>query len=197
MVTGDASIFGEEWQQAIKAILQTFREQQRKNGIGPYTFQRKTERQLDTVSNDGKGNPVKPCGLICSFFRPSDDATTFLYLVPSNFMAVSSLNKAAEILTKVNNDAATAKQCTDLAAEVKAALQQYAVVDHPKYGKIYAFEVDGFGNRLLMDDANVPSLLAMAYLGSGRCRPERSHLPEHPPLRVERGQPLLLPRLEG
>ncbi len=164
-VTGDASIFGDEWMQAIKAILQTFHEQQRKNGIGPYTFQRKTERQLDTVSNDGKGNPVKPCGLICSFFRPSDDATTFLYLVPSNFMAVSSLNKAAEILTKVNNDVATAKQCTDLAAEVKAALQEYAIVDHPKYGKIYAFEVDGFGNRLLMDDANVPSLLAMAYLG--------------------------------
>ena len=164
-VTGDASIFGEEWLQAVGNILQTFREQQRKDGIGPYTFQRKTERQLDTVSNNGMGNPAKPCGLICSFFRPSDDATTFLYLVPSNFMAVSSLNKAAEILTAVNHDADKARQCRDLANEVKTALQQYAVVNHPKYGKIYAFEVDGFGNRLLMDDANVPSLLAMAYLG--------------------------------
>ena len=164
-VTGDDSVFGPEWIEAMKNILKTFHEQQRKNGVGPYKFQRKTERQLDTVSNDGLGNPVKPVGLIASFFRPSDDATTFLFLVPSNFMAVSSLRKAAEILTKVNKNTVLASQCTALADEVAAALQKYAVHNHPKYGKIYAFEVDGFGNQLLMDDANVPSLLGMAYLG--------------------------------
>ena len=165
-VTGDASVFGPEWQQTVKSVLKTFREQQRKNGDkGPYHFQRKTERQLDTMCNDGWGNPVNPVGLIVSCFRPSDDATTFQFLVPSNFMAVSSLRKAAQILTKVNNDAATAAQCTALADEVEAALKKYAVVGHPKYGKIYAFEVDGFGNRFLMDDANVPSLLALPYLG--------------------------------
>lgn len=108
---------------------------------------------------------MKPCGLIASVFRPSDDATTFLFLVPSNFMAVSSLRKAAEILSKVNADATLAADCTALADEVSTALEQYAVVDHPKYGKIYAYEVDGFGNRFLMDDANVPSLLALPYLG--------------------------------
>ena len=80
-------------------------------------------------------------------------------------MAVTSLRKAAEILTKVNNDAATAGECTALADEVADALQKHAVYNHPKYGKIYAFEVDGYGNYNLMDDANVPSLLAMAYLG--------------------------------
>ena len=164
-VTGDASIFGEIWIEAVKNILQTFHEQQRKDGVGPYHFMRTTERQLDTVSNNGLGNPAKPCGLICSFFRPSDDATTYLYLVPSNFMAVSSLRKAAEILTKVNHDTQLASQCTALADEVSAALKKYAVYNHPKYGKIYAFEVDGYGNHNLMDDANVPSLLAMAYLG--------------------------------
>ena len=164
-VTGDASIFGEEWKAAVRNILKTFREQQRKNGLGPYRFQRRTERQLDTMCNDGYGAPVKPVGLIASAFRPSDDATTFLFLVPSNFMAVSSLKKAAEILTKVNNDAQTAAECTALATEVSDALQKYAVYNHPKYGKIYAFEVDGFGNQHLMDDANVPSLLAMPYLG--------------------------------
>ena len=68
-------------------------------------------------------------------------------------------------MTEVNHEAELAKECTDLAAEVEAALKQYAVNDHPKYGKIYAFEVDGFGNQLLMDDANVPSLLALPYLG--------------------------------
>ena len=164
-VTGDASVFGDEWLQAVRNILRVFREQQRKQGLGTYRFQRETEDQLDTVCNHGWGNPVKPCGLIASVFRPSDDATTFLFLVPSNFMAVSSLRKAAEILSKVNADATLAADCTALADEVSTALEQYAVVDHPKYGKIYAYEVDGFGNRFLMDDANVPSLLALPYLG--------------------------------
>lgn len=165
LVTGDDSIFGDVWQEAMRKILTTFREQQRKEGRGPYRFMRVTNRAYDTMSNDGYGNPVKPVGLIASAFRPSDDATVFLYLVPANFFAVSSLRKAADVLTRVNHDAATAAECLNLADEVEAALRKYAIHDHPKYGKIYAYEVDGFGNQLLMDDANVPSLLAMAYLG--------------------------------
>lgn len=163
--TGDTSIFDEHWIAAIENVLKTFREQQRKDGVGPYTFLRVTDRQLDTVNNDGQGNPVKPVGLIASVFRPSDDATTFLFLVPSNFFAVSSLRKAAEILTAVNHKPHLAKECADLANEVETALNNYATYEHPEYGTIYSFEVDGFGNRFLMDDANVPSLLAMPYLG--------------------------------
>lgn len=163
--TGDASVFDQEWLQAIALVLQTFKEQQRKDGVGPYSFLRITDRALDTLNNGGLGAPVKPVGLIVSAFRPSDDATTLQFLVPSNFFAVSSLRKAAEILTEVNKDTALAKECTDLAQEVETALKEYAVYNHPKYGKIYAFEVDGFGNHFLMDDANVPSLLAMPYLG--------------------------------
>ena len=132
---------------------------------GAYTFRRTTDRQFDTVGWDGKGHPVKPVGLIASAFRPSDDATVFPFLVPSNFMAVTSLRKAADILTAVNHDSRRAAQCRALANEVEQALKKYAVVEHPKYGKIYAYEVDGYGSHLLMDDANVPSLLAMPYLG--------------------------------
>ncbi len=163
--TGDSSIFDEEWIQAITLVLQTFKEQQRKEGVGPYTFLRVTDRALDTLNNGGLGAPVNPVGLIVSSFRPSDDATTFQFLVPSNFFAVSSLRKAAEILTEVNKNNSLASQCKDLANEVETALKKYAVNNHPKYGQIYAFEVDGFGNQHLMDDANVPSLLAMPYLG--------------------------------
>ena len=108
---------------------------------------------------------MNPVGLIASSFRPSDDATTFEFLVPSNFMAVSSLRKAAEILSQVNGEADMAKECLDLADEVEQALKEHAVVEHPEFGKIYAYEVDGFGSCFLMDDANVPSLLAMSYLG--------------------------------
>ena len=165
-VTGDKSIFtNEQWLETVRNILRTFKEQQRKNDLGPYKFQRVTAVATDTQPNYGWGNPVKPVGLIASAFRPSDDATILQFLIPSNFFAVSSLRKAAEILDKVNKNNDLAKECSELASEVETALKQYAVNDHPKYGKIYAFEVDGFGNQLMMDDANVPSLLAMAYLG--------------------------------
>ena len=164
-VSGDATVFGNEWLNAIRNTLLTFREQQRKNGLGPYRFLRVTDRAYDTVGWGGYGSPVKPCGLIVSVFRPSDDATIFPFLIPANFMAVTTLRKAAEILTVVNREANLAKQCNDLADEVEQALKKYAVYNHPKYGNIYALEVDGFGNHLLADDANVPSLLGMGYLG--------------------------------
>ncbi len=163
--TGDDTIFDAIWDEAIRKVLATLREQQRKEGLGSYSFLRVTDRQLDTKCCKGYGNPVNPVGLIVSSFRPSDDATTFDFLIPSNFFAVTSLRKAAEILETVNGDRQLASECRSLADEVEKAIRKYGVVEHPKYGKIYAFEVDGFGNRYLMDDANVPSLLAMPYLG--------------------------------
>lgn len=164
-MTGDASIFGDIWQQAVANVVKTFKDQQRKNGVGPYHFLRVSDRAFDTVGWDGLAAPVKPVGLIASVFRPSDDATILPFLVPSNFMAVSSMRKSAEILSKVNKNEAGAEECRQLADEVEGALKKYAVCNHPKYGKIYAYEVDGFGNQLLMDDANVPSLLGMGYMG--------------------------------
>ncbi|AHJ98433.1 glycoside hydrolase family 125 protein [Hymenobacter swuensis] len=164
--TGDTAPFDAAWQQAMKAVLQTFRTQQRKASLGPYKFQRETATATDTQPMNGYGYPVRPVGLICSAFRPSDDATLYSFLVPSNFFAVTSLRQASEMLNQLTRDATTARELTALADEVEAALRQYAVVDHPKHGKIYAYEVDGFGSQVLMDDANVPSLLALPYLGA-------------------------------
>lgn len=164
--TGDKSIFDSQWQNAMKLVLKTFREQQRKNGSGPYYFMRVTDRASDTVMLTGYGNPIKPVGLICSVFRPSDDATIFSFLIPSNYFAVVSLRQLNEIFNEVINDKNFAGECATLANEVEEALKQFAVVPHPHLGKILAFEVDGFGNRLFMDDANVPSLLALPYLGA-------------------------------
>ncbi len=163
--TGDVSVFDADWQKAAASIVDTFKAQQRKNGLGPYKFERETTRQLDTLSNDGWGQPLNPVGLINSSFRPSDDATTYGFLIPSNLFAVVSLKQLAEISSAVTKNEAFAKLCLALANEVEAAIQKYAIVNHPKYGKVYAFEVDGFGNAALMDDANVPSLLALPYLG--------------------------------
>ena len=162
--TGDTAPFDKDWQMAIKKILTTFKEQQQKEGRGPYSFQRETRNATDTRPLKGYGYPVNPVGLIASAFRPSDDATVFSFLIPSNFFAVVSLNQAAEMMETIANDAASAKELKALAAEVDHALKEYAIVDHEKYGKIYAFEIDGFGGKLLMDDSNVPSLLSLPYL---------------------------------
>ena len=118
------------------------------------------------MPGSGYGRPVKPVGLICSMFRPSDDATVFPFLVPSNFFAVVSLRQAAEMLETVHGDRETAASCRALAEEVEAALRQYAVVDRPPFGKIYAYEVDGYGNSYCVDDSNVPSLLSLPYFGA-------------------------------
>jgi meiotically up-regulated gene 157 (Mug157) protein len=162
--SGDALPFDQSWREAIALILQTFREQQRKEGRGPYCFQRRTEVETDTLAGNGYGRPGKPVGLICSMFRPSDDATVFPYLVPSNFFAVISLRQAAEMVEQIHHDSETASRCRCLADEVERALSQYAVVNHEKFGRIYAYEVDGYGNAYCIDDGNVPSLLSLPYL---------------------------------
>jgi len=164
--SGDATPLDATWREAVGRILQTFREQQRKAGKGPYHFQRRTETQSDTVPGRGYGNPGKPVGLIFSMFRPSDDATVFPFLVPSNFFAVVSLRQAAEALEQIHHDAAIAAQCRALADEVERALRQYAIVPHEKLGQVYAYEVDAYGNFYCIDDGNVPSLISLPYLGA-------------------------------
>lgn len=99
-------------------------------------------------------------------FRPSDDATIYPFLVPSNYFAVASLKQAAAMVTAIFKDNQLAAQLNGLAGEVEAALRQHAVVSHPQYGKVLAYEVNGFGSHNLMDDANVPSLLSLPYLGA-------------------------------
>ena len=164
--SGDTGCFDERWQQAVLRTLNTFREQQRKNGKGPYHFLRRAERATDTLAGDGYGRPAKPVGLIFSMFRPSDDATVYPFLIPSNFFAVVSLRQAAEMLETIRHDTASAAECRNLANEVEKALAEYAVVNHPKHGRIYAYEVDAFGNSYCIDDGNVPSLLSLPYLGA-------------------------------
>ncbi|MCO4292475.1 glycoside hydrolase family 125 protein [Solitalea sp. MAHUQ-68] len=163
-LTGDTSPFNAYWKEGIQLTLQTFKEQQRKNGNGPYSFQRTTAWATDGVPLAGYGYPVKPVGLICSIFRPSDDATIYPFLVPSNFFAVVSLKQAAEMVEKIHGDKTLATSCNELATEVSNALKQYSTVIHPQKGKVYAFEVNGFGSFNLMDDANVPGLLSLPYL---------------------------------
>lgn len=164
--TGDTSPFNNQWKESVATILKVFIDQQRKEGNGSYKFQRTTQHATDSLPMHGYGYPVNPVGLICSAFRPSDDATVFSFLIPSNFFAVVSLNQAAEMVSKIHSDHQLATALSALANEVEAALKEHAIINTKAYGEIFAYEVNGFGSYLLMDDANVPSLLAMPYLGA-------------------------------
>ena len=163
-ITGDVSCFTSEWRKAAELIVKTFREQQRKSNNGPYKFGRSTSWSTDTVPGNGYGNPVNPVGLIASIFRPSDDATIYPFLIPSNLFAVISLKQMSEIYRDVYNDVKKANECYSFAVEIDNVVSEYAVAEHLHFGKIYAYEIDGFGNKLFMDDANIPSLLSLPYL---------------------------------
>lgn len=170
--TGDSSIFDASWLAAMQLVQQTFTAQQRLNDKGPYSFQRTTSWATDGVPLGGYGYPVKPNGMICSMFRPSDDATVFPYLIPSNFFAATSLNQLGEMLHEIINEKGN-KEAAALNSKIKALSRQLdfalvplnTTVSVPGFDTIYAYEVNGYGSQNLMDDANVPSLLAMPYLG--------------------------------
>ncbi|WP_203308600.1 glycoside hydrolase family 125 protein [Sphingomonas beigongshangi] len=161
--TGDTRPFDATWREAARTTLRTFREQQRKQGDGPYSFRRSAPQPTETLLW-GHGNPVKPVGLIASGFRPSDDACLYPFLIPSNLFAATALRELAQLAQAVG-DVALAGDAAALADEVAAALRQHGTMRLPDGREVWAYEVDGYGNRLFMDDANVPSLSGLAYLG--------------------------------
>eukprot|EP00039_Didymoeca_costata_P007127 m.96591 g.96591 ORF g.96591 m.96591 type:complete len:564 (+) comp13552_c0_seq2:428-2119(+) len=117
------------------------------------------------LDRNGKGSPVKYTGMIWSAFRPSDDEQTYGYLVPSNMFAVVALGYMEEVAKEIWKDETLQAECRDLKLQVDKGIKEYAIYNHPTFGEIYSYEVDGLGNHLLMDDANVPSLLSVPYLG--------------------------------
>jgi len=164
-LTGDASVFDKPWQDAAALTVKTLRDQQRIYSRGTYSFQRITANPTDSLPQGGFGNPTRPCGLIHSGFRPSDDACIYPLLIPSNLFAAVALDQLAEIYGTELNNQPFAGECQNFAQEVRAAAAANGKARHAKYGEVYAYEVDGFGNQLMMDDANVPSLLSLPYLG--------------------------------
>lgn len=165
MSTEDKKIFTEEFRLMLAKILKTFRTEQNHES-SPYWFVRENAPvPSETLVRNGKGRVVNYTGMTWSGFRPSDDACKFGYLIPANMMAVVAMRKAAQLAEIGYCDADLKNGCLALADEIEDGIESYGIVDHPKYGKIYAYETDGFGNYNLMDDANSPSLLAIPYLG--------------------------------
>ena len=165
-LTNDKSIFDDTWIKSTKLIYETFLTEQRKDGKSPYKFIRNGTAMVDAPLFSGTGRPFKPNGLICSMFRPSDDATMYPFLIPSNIFASISMKQLSQIYDEQKIDDKFSEKCLLMSEEIDNAIKKYAIKEHLDFGKIYSYEIDGFGNNLYMDDANVPSLMSLAYLDS-------------------------------
>lgn len=161
---GTTSHFTEELHLALRTIVDLWILEQRHDD-SPYYFERFNCPESDTLPNEGKGSPVGYTGMTWSAFRPSDDACKYGYLVPANMFASVVLGYINEIANVIYHDMDLMQKAHKLQAEILAGINKYAVVFDSNDKAIYAYETDGLGNHNLMDDANVPSLLAMPYLG--------------------------------
>lgn len=170
--TGRTDQFNEDFVQGVHKILDLFTLEQ-DHAQSPYTFVRDTDRKEDTLINEGRGAEVVPTGMTWSGFRPSDDACTYGYLVPSNMFAVVVLGYLAEIFSLVLDDEQVVQRALRLQAEIQAGIEQYGCTNNQAGEEVYAYEVDGKGNATLMDDSNVPNLIAAPYLGYGTMHDER------------------------
>ena len=171
--TNDLNFFSKfQWVQAIKAVMSVARAMTTSTyaasgivNVSPYSFTRMTDRASETLENDGVGNPVQSnAGLIRSAFRPSDDATIFQFLIPANMMFSRYLNATSQIVNALSGQTDLANEMSALASSLHNSINDQGIVSDSRYGDIYAYEIDGYGSRNLMDDANIPSLLSAPFL---------------------------------
>ncbi|MFB5761604.1 glycoside hydrolase family 125 protein [Paenibacillus medicaginis] len=163
--TDRTDIFDASCYQALTSIVDVMITEQRHMEKSPYRFMRPGFKETETLQNNGLGMPVNYTGMTWSGFRPSDDACLFGYNIPSNMFAVVVLGHIREIAETVFKDSWLAAKANKLRGEIDFGIRTYGTVDHPRYGTIYAYETDGFGNYCLMDDAGTPGLLSVPYFG--------------------------------
>ncbi|WP_125588223.1 glycoside hydrolase family 125 protein [Companilactobacillus jidongensis] len=161
--TGRKDQFDENFVSGIKKMLMVFEIEQH-HDTSDYRFERTYDRPEDTLVNDGKGSKVGYTGMIWSAFRPSDDACVYGYLVPANMFAVLALDYIQKIFMEIVPDDEIVQKANKIQQEVRAGIEDYGTTTNAAGEKIYAYETDGLGNHLIMDDGNVPNLLSTPYL---------------------------------
>lgn len=157
--TGDTSHLDDDFRRAAQVILELWRLEQ-DHSRSPYTFERFDCPETDTLPRGGRGNPVAVTGMTWSGFRPSDDRCVYGYLIPSELFAVTVLRYLQSIFLEVYGDPAAAHKAGLLREKIEKGVEAYGLVDG-----LYAYETDGMGHYVRMDDANVPSLLSLPYFG--------------------------------
>ncbi len=155
--TGDNSIFTPSVQRAFQTVLATLRTEQHHETRSRYRH--------PELANGGKGTPVAYTGLVWTGFRPSDDAARYQYNIPDNMFGVVVLRDLTDVEKNVYRDSRMAANAWGLSIEIQRAIERDGLVNIPGIGRIYAYEIDGYGHANLMDDANIPSLLSIPYFG--------------------------------
>ena len=156
--------FDSSWRGALESVLRTLRTEQRLDGSSPYRFHRPDGDPTDNVANNGLGAPTRPNGMVHGAFRPSDDASDLPLNVPGNLALAAALDAVAPLAIAVDDQRAVT-EARSLAADIRAGVKRDGTVGQGAE-TIWAYEIDGRGGRVLMDDANVPSLLSLPYLGA-------------------------------
>ncbi|ECC0863917.1 glycoside hydrolase family 125 protein [Listeria monocytogenes] len=164
-ITGRTEQFDAAFFKMLQTIFALWEVEQHHETKSPYRFERLDCVPSDTLKRDGLGTETAYTGMLWSGFRPSDDACEYGYLIPSNMFAVVVLGYAKEIIEAFYpSEIETIKQAATLQNDIQLGIEKFGTYNHPTFGEIFAFEVDGLGNQLLMDDANVPSLLSMPII---------------------------------
>jgi len=171
--TSDASFITPLWVSAVQRVVQVIEEQ----SIGTfspsgypydmtYTFQRKTTVGTETLNLGGIGNPLASnTSLVRSAFRPSDDACILQFFIPGNAFLSVELERTAKLLASAKKNLPLSKTLQSYSDSIRAAIMKHGVIEHPEFGKVFVYETDGYGSHLIMDDANLPSLLSLPLLG--------------------------------
>lgn len=162
--TGRDDHLDARFREVAHSLLEQIALEQHHEERSTYRFVRPGVLATETLERDGLGTPVGFTGMTWSGFRPSDDACTYGYNVPGNLMLAQSLLGLAEMADDVWHDAPLAGRARDLSRELVTGVSAHGITEHPRYGRVYAYEVDGLGGRVLMDDANMPSLLSLPLL---------------------------------
>lgn len=163
--SNDSSFFNDEIKNMFYKIIETWKIEQNHFENSDYSFQRLNCSPTDTLSNKGLGDLVSYTGMTWSGFRPSDDACKYNYLIPSNMFATVVLGYISEISETIFNDIKLKNIADELKYQIEEGINKFGIIHTEEFGDVYAYEVDGLGNFNLMDDANVPSLLSIPYIG--------------------------------
>ncbi|KKA28305.1 hypothetical protein TD95_003008 [Thielaviopsis punctulata] len=171
--TGSTEHLGRRWYRALNTVLSvleaqsepTFDPKTSNHVRNTYTFQRKTDTGTETLNLHGVGNPLNSgTGLVRSAFRPSDDATILGFFIPANAMMGVELKRAAAMLKEAGKTELSEK-VAKWSKQLIDGVWEHGVVKHKEFGDVFAYEVDGYGSHIMMDDANYPSLLALPLMG--------------------------------
>ncbi|KAH0496103.1 hypothetical protein TgHK011_003484 [Trichoderma gracile] len=165
--TKDSSFINDNWNAAMAQIVRVLFEQSQSSWsqdfqwVSYYNWTGTAGALSPMVPNSGNGEPKQANGLVASSHRPSDDLCVFNFITSDNAMMSVELANVADMLAAIGTQRPLAKQLRQYSDTIKQAVWAHTRAANG----IFAYETNGLGAQYIMDDANVPSLVSLPYLG--------------------------------